>query len=241
MNLLLFLITFNLLLISRLRLTFRDDAIDGKSLAKMSVIPLFSLPILEIGTAWYFLMGYMVVAPLVMYLLEHKGRNLYLNRLRVLGLHAIVLAILFSPAVDMKLANYIQLILERNGIDNPFQLLIVQAFLFGGLLVMNEMNVALRYLMKMLNLTEIGKSTSEDNISAKEYNTGRVIGMIERLLIYTFTLSGQFAAIGFVLTAKGIVRYREFEDRTFAEYVLIGTLLSALLAMGSAFLVKLLL
>ncbi|MEX2435644.1 MAG: hypothetical protein WD735_03105 [Balneolaceae bacterium] len=104
---------------------------------------------------------------------------------------------------------------------------------------MNEMNIVLRYLMKVLNLANIGDEKDEDSISAQEYNTGRIIGMLERIFIYTFTLTGQFTAIGFVLTAKGVVRYREFEDRTFAEYVLIGTLLSALLAMGSAFLVKL--
>ena len=39
-------------------------------------------------------------------------------------------------------------------------------------------------------------------------------------------LSGNIGAIGFVLAAKGITRFRQLDDRDFAEYVLIGTLLS---------------
>lgn len=193
------------------------------------------------------LLGYLMLSPLFIYVVEQNSKNIYAGRLWVLSTHTIFLALLFSPLVGIEIAGYVRSIAVRIGIENPDHMVIVQAYLFGGLLVMNEMNVALRYLIKMLNLAEIGEDNSEvkgdekykDNISAKEYNTGRVIGMIERLFIYIFTLSGQFAAIGFILTAKGIVRYHEFEDRTFAEYVLIGTLLSALLAMGSALLVQL--
>jgi len=97
----------------------------------------------------------------------------------------------------------------------------------------------LRYLMYALNLAPIGKKKSRSGITGQQYNTGRVIGMLERIFIYSFAISGQFAAIGFILTAKGVVRYHEFEDRAFAEYVLIGTLLSALLAMGVALIVQL--
>jgi len=40
------------------------------------------------------------------------------------------------------------------------------------------------------------------------------------------------------LAAKGVVRYPEFGNRNFAEYILIGTLLSVLLAMGVGFVVR---
>jgi len=62
--------------------------------------------------------------------------------------------------------------------------------------------------------------------------------MLERIFIYIFAIAGQFAAIGFILTAKGVVRYKEFTDRTFAEYVLIGTLLSALLTLLNTLMVN---
>lgn len=59
---------------------------------------------------------------------------------------------------------------------------------------------------------------------------GRYIGMFERALIITLTLTGAFTSIAFVFTAKSIARYKELENRDFAEYYLAGTLLSTLLA-----------
>lgn len=239
MNLLLFFITFNLILVSRLTLTFSDEGVDRRTLLKMAGVPLLSLLLLEISSGWYMVLAYLLLYPVLMYFLEKKSKNIYSRRLGILLLHAAVLAILFSPAAETEIAGYLQPFFDQTGGIRSDMMLAVQAYLFGGLLVMNEMNIVLRYLMKVLKLAPIGEEKNEESISEKEYNTGRVIGMLERIFIYTFTLAGQFAAIGFVLTAKGVVRYREFKDRTFAEYVLIGTLMSALLAMGSAFLVKL--
>ena len=53
--------------------------------------------------------------------------------------------------------------------------------------------------------------------------------MLERILILTFILIDQFAAIGFLLGAKSILRFggaQEKNHRALTEYVLIGTLTS---------------
>lgn len=42
------------------------------------------------------------------------------------------------------------------------------------------------------------------------------------------------AAVGLILTAKAITRYPEFKSARFAEYVLIGTLLSVSMAFVAA-------
>ena len=62
---------------------------------------------------------------------------------------------------------------------------------------------------------------------------GRIIGYLERLLIFVFILSGQFAGVGFLVAAKSIFRFGELKDsenRKQAEYVIIGTFTSFLLA-----------
>jgi hypothetical protein len=62
-------------------------------------------------------------------------------------------------------------------------------------------------------------------------NGGRVIGYLERLLIYVFILSGQFAGVGFLVAAKSIFRFGELKDsenRKQAEYIIIGTFISFL-------------
>jgi hypothetical protein len=60
-------------------------------------------------------------------------------------------------------------------------------------------------------------------------NAGNYIGLLERLFVFCFILTGHFEAIGFLLAAKSIFRFgdlKEAKDRKLTEYVLIGTLLS---------------
>lgn len=65
-------------------------------------------------------------------------------------------------------------------------------------------------------------------------NAGTWIGYIERTIILTFILLGQYSAIGFLIAAKSIFRFNgnieSKKDRMQAEYILIGTLLSFLFA-----------
>ena len=63
---------------------------------------------------------------------------------------------------------------------------------------------------------------------------GATIGILERLLIVAFVLTGSAAAIGFVVAAKTLARFRQLDDRDFAEYYLLGTLASVAVALGSA-------
>jgi hypothetical protein len=64
---------------------------------------------------------------------------------------------------------------------------------------------------------------------------GEAIGILERLLIVTFVLVGAEAAIGLVIAAKTLARFRQLDDRDFAEYYLLGTLASVAIAAISAF------
>lgn len=66
----------------------------------------------------------------------------------------------------------------------------------------------------------------EDESLAK---AGKYIGILERLLIFTFIVIGQWEGVGFLLAAKSIFRFGDLtsaKDRKLTEYILIGTLLS---------------
>ncbi len=54
---------------------------------------------------------------------------------------------------------------------------------------------------------------------------GALIGSLERLLTLCFVLLGEFEAIGFIIAAKSILRFKD-NERPKTEYVLAGTLLS---------------
>ncbi|MFY8009249.1 MAG: DUF3307 domain-containing protein [Flavobacterium sp.] len=84
--------------------------------------------------------------------------------------------------------------------------------------------------------------TPENKLSKNDdslQNAGNYIGILERLFVFYFVISGHLEAVGFLLAAKSIFRFgdlKEAKDRKLTEYVLIGTLLS----FGIAFLVGLL-
>jgi hypothetical protein len=73
--------------------------------------------------------------------------------------------------------------------------------------------------------------TSYINFSKAESlpNAGKYIGILERLLVFTFVISGHWDAIGFLVAAKSVFRFGDLKDsgnRKLTEYILIGTLLS---------------
>jgi hypothetical protein len=67
---------------------------------------------------------------------------------------------------------------------------------------------------------------------------GATIGALERLLLVVFVLVGAEAAVGFVIAAKTIARFKQLDDRGFAEYYLLGTLASVSVAVVSALIAK---
>ena len=69
-------------------------------------------------------------------------------------------------------------------------------------------------------------------------NAGKYIGMLERVFIFGFILLQHYAAIGFLIAAKSIFRFSDLsraKDRKLTEYILVGTLLSVILAILTAF------
>ena len=67
---------------------------------------------------------------------------------------------------------------------------------------------------------------------------GNIIGKLERVIISVLVLLNQYGAVGFVLTAKSIARYKQLEDKKFAEKYLVGTLASILISLVVTVIVK---
>jgi len=60
---------------------------------------------------------------------------------------------------------------------------------------------------------------------------GATIGVLERLVVVALVLAGQASAIGLVIAAKTLARFKQLDDRRFAEYYLVGTLASVSVAL----------
>ena len=72
----------------------------------------------------------------------------------------------------------------------------------------------------------------------EELKAGNIIGKLERIIIAILLLNNQFGVIGFVLTAKSIARFKQMENRDFAEKYLIGTLTSFLIVLTTVLILK---
>ena len=77
----------------------------------------------------------------------------------------------------------------------------------------------------MLNWSKALNDGNEESLN----NAGKYIGMLERLFVFVFVITGNWEGIGFLLAAKSVFRFgdlKESKDRKLTEYILIGTLLS---------------
>ena len=80
------------------------------------------------------------------------------------------------------------------------------------------------------------KTYPKENL--EELKAGNIIGKLERIIIAILLLNNQFGVIGFVLTAKSIARFKQMENKNFAEKYLIGTLTSFLIVLVTVLILK---
>lgn len=100
----------------------------------------------------------------------------------------------------------------------PISISIKHVLIIAGFIVCaKSANILIK---EILNVFEISFSDNNDLP-----NAGKLIGIIERFLVLTFILLNQFAAVGFLIAAKSILRFKPDETLK-SEYVLIGTMLS---------------
>ncbi|MBQ8867542.1 MAG: DUF3307 domain-containing protein [Bacteroidaceae bacterium] len=105
--------------------------------------------------------------------------------------------------------------LQTIGWSNSFS---TPLLILAILLCMKPANILIKLILEKY---QVGESESCDNIK----NAGALIGNLERILTIVFVLLGQFEAIGFIVAAKSILRFKD-TDTAKTEYVLAGTFLS---------------
>jgi hypothetical protein len=95
----------------------------------------------------------------------------------------------------------------------------------GGILIGMAVRPFLDEIKNNENDVDMETKTSSRGLK----NGGKVIGQLERSLIFLFILMGQLSGIGFLIAAKSVFRFGEVKDpkhRMEAEYIIIGTLMS---------------
>ena len=118
--------------------------------------------------------------------------------------------------------------------DNEFWILLT-----GILFITKPVSIIIKIIISIWSPEN--ENAHADNSLA---HAGNYIGILERLFVFSFILTGHFEAIGFLLAAKSIFRFgdlQEAKDRKLTEYVLIGTLISFGIAILTGLIVQALL
>lgn len=130
-------------------------------------------------------------------------------------LHLIVLGFVSVLLAGIHVRDIIQTIrpLESTKTRILEVILVYAVDVFGG-------GYLIRHLTKGL-----AKNTVEEP-QEQLSNAGLYVGWLERFLVITAVAMQSPALVGLILTGKSIARFPEFKETKFAEYFLIGTLLS---------------
>lgn len=93
-----------------------------------------------------------------------------------------------------------------------------------------------KYVTKAEDDVKLNKKISF--ISDSPPKAGLWIGILERNLILILCVSNHLSSIGFLIAMKALTRFKQFDDKSFSEYYLIGTMLSIILGMTAGFVMK---
>ncbi|MCF7911902.1 MAG: hypothetical protein K9M99_05205 [Candidatus Cloacimonetes bacterium] len=203
------------------------------------------MPLFSQSTAIILLICFLTAFHILIFLFEKNKKAIYLKRFVEFAFFMLIGGFIFGifgqslrfNASSIQIAEYI---VNHHPILSAFninKLKIVLIYSSGILITANEINNLVRYILQTIDIRE-SKEGENDNIESQEIKKGKIIGIIERIMFFFFVITGNYTSIAFVLTAKGITRYKALDDKKFAEYVLIGTLLSSTLAIVGAYLAK---
>jgi hypothetical protein len=76
------------------------------------------------------------------------------------------------------------------------------------------------------------------SIETVELKHGRLIGNIERLILVLLVANSQYTALAFFFAAKGLIRSKDVERRAWADYLILGSLTSFLVAVVVGLLIQ---
>lgn len=233
----------NLILAERLFLLPSDRPV---SLSKSIIFFIISIVFLLIFNITFSLIAFFVLLTILnaaFFLIEQKSHSI--NSIRIISILMNIILVGVFTSRNFSLHINEQVIYFLKSLSNHFYFLqffenvnwlTINIILMGFMFLLKESNVIIRFIFE--RSSQEPKTNNSEEIDKKEYSAGRIIGALERILILFFVLNNQLAAIGFIIAAKGFTRFKELDNREFAEYVLIGTLLSASIAIAVSFLVR---
>jgi hypothetical protein len=119
------------------------------------------------------------------------------------------------------IAAVVYLFSKKGLIQFPFFVTLNTAFILFAVIASSKFsNIFIKKYMEANDIISSIQKNSNNLLKA-----GRLIGFLERVLSFILISFDQFAAVGFIIAAKSILRFKD-TDTAKTEYLLIGSLLS---------------
>ena len=153
------------------------------------------------------------------------------------GLFCIPLAASLLISVMPSYTNPVCICLVSSLEFSPFLNFFVQPLNFnktilifsGYLFCTKESTIIIRFILQKKKTIPLIDNKPEKQ-DTEEYNRGRLIGILERFLIFSMVILNSIAGIAIIIALKSLARFEKLKDKNFAEYFLIGSLLSLILS-----------
>ena len=192
-----------------------ENGFKSKFLFKHAVITFFCAWILSFDI--YFVFCALGIA-ILHYIIDGLKKNLNTSRYSFFIDQILHLVVIF---VFVWLSKYY---LEQKLVWNIPIIVKWLVIVLGYLICIKPANIFIRETLVAGNIESISDTSTELK------NAGKLIGILERLLVLTFVIIGKLEVVGFLIAAKSILRYKD-TNTIKTEYVLIGTMLSFGIAM----------
>lgn len=146
-----------------------------------------------------------------------------------------ILPILVNPMQGLFI-DFVSSTVILNLLFNKLSLDSVLLILCGYIFTLKEGTIFIRLTLNRMRATpkKKDKPTQKDR---EEYDRGKLIGLLERTFLYFLIIFNQIGAIAVIIALKSLARFKELDDKNFAEYFLIGSLLSVMVAVIPAVIV----
>ncbi len=94
-------------------------------------------------------------------------------------------------------------------------------------------NLFVRAMLKTARLTLVTKAVQSESVGtqppqSQTARAGRMIGILERILMAIGMIFQRWEVLAAVIALKTVARFREMDEKDFAEYFLVGSLSSML-------------
>jgi hypothetical protein len=192
------------------------------------IVGLITYLFLGMVTAWDVILGIMFSHLLLDAWKTRSNQGTQLSRFVIDQLiHILIIYLISAAAGSFKYSAYTSIWMNLFGHGYLNFLTLIS----GGVLSIYVVS----FLVEMV-LASLGLKKGDDQGSGIKEG-GRIIGYLERSLIFLFILIAYPAGIGFLVAAKSVFRFGELtspDRRKQAEYIIIGTLLSIFFGTAAA-------